>query len=294
MKRKLNEEGLFDPAAKQILPAIPSTVGIITSSQGAALRDIRSVLERRWPRVQVYLFPSSVQGTAAPAELRTALDRAIRFSQSVHPLDTLILTRGGGSAEDLAAFNDEGLARDIYACPIPLISAVGHEIDFSISDFVADCRAPTPSAAAELAVPDRTETRAGLVAQMLSLQRQIQAHWKQRADALRLRAEACLLRSPQRRFETYEQRLDLGLSSAIRSISSIWKRRQEALRHGSEILRLSDPSLPLHRGYSFTYRKGDSRPLRTIAGLEPGESIETRLADGRLTSTLEEVRQDES
>ena len=294
MKRKLQDEGLFDPEAKSALPAVPSSIGVISSPKGAALRDVHSVLERRWPHVRVFLFPSTVQGEAAPEELRKALDLAIRFSRSTQSLDLLILTRGGGSAEDLVAFNNEALARDLYACPLPVISAVGHEIDFSISDFVADCRAPTPSAAAELAVPDQIEVLGGILSTLRREQRQIRSLWRACFDEFRLRADACLLRSPQRQFETYEQRLDLGLGATLRSISTRWKAQQESSRHWSEILRLSDPKLPLQRGYSLTYRRGEIRPLRNLEGLQVGEPIETQLADGRLVSNIKEVVPNES
>jgi exodeoxyribonuclease VII large subunit len=294
LKLKLQEEGLFSSETKSELPLIPRAIGVITSPQGAALRDIQSVLERRWPHVRVFLFPSTVQGEVAPEELRMALDRAIRFSQSTHLLDVLILTRGGGSAEDLVAFNDEALARDLYSCPIPIISAVGHEIDFSITDLVADRRAPTPSAAAEMAVPDRAEALAAVSSSLHRMRRQIRARWKGVFDEFRLRAASCLLRSPQRRFEIYEQRLDLGLSTTLRSMSIRWKARQEASRHWAEILRLSDPALPLRRGYSLTFRRGESRPLRNITDLRVGESIETQLVDGRLVSHVEEVTPNES
>lgn len=294
LKKRLQEEGLFSPEAKSDLPAIPQSIGVITSPKGAALRDIQSVLERRWPHVRLFLFPSTVQGEAAPEELRKALDRAIRFSQSTHPLDVLILTRGGGSAEDLAAFNNEALARDLYTCPIPVISAVGHEIDFSIADFVADRRVPTPSAAAELAVPDRIEALGVVSSGLNRMQRQIRTIWQGIFDEFRLRSDACLMRSPQRRLETYEQRLDLGLSLALRSMSIQWRTRQESSRHWAEILRLSDPTLPLQRGYSLTYRQGETSPLRHVADLKIGESIETQLADGRLVSHVKEVAPDES
>jgi len=294
LKRKLQEEGLFSSETKSELPSIPNAIGVITSSKGAALRDVHSVLKRRWPHVRVFLFPSTVQGESAPKELREALDRAIRFSQSSHALDVLILTRGGGSAEDLASFNDEALARDLYACPIPTISAVGHEIDFSISDFVADHRAPTPSAAAEVAVPDRDDALSAVAATFHRILRQTRAVWKGRFDEFRLRAEACMLRSPQRRFDTYEQRLDLSLSATLRNISSLWKSKNEASNHWAEILRLSDPSLPLHRGYSLTVRQGDMRPIRSIADLKIGDPIETRLADGLLLAHIEEVSPHES
>ena len=160
LKEKLRLEGLFDPAHKRPLPTFPARIGVVTSPTGAALHDILAVLGRRWPIARVFLFPSSVQGDAAPAELVAALGRAGSFTDDGAPLDLVILGRGGGAAEDLAAFNDERLARAVYASPIPVISAVGHDVDVSITDFVADVRAPTPSAAAELVTPDRAEIAA--------------------------------------------------------------------------------------------------------------------------------------
>jgi exodeoxyribonuclease VII large subunit len=289
LKRKLQDEGLFSTETKVPLPEVPCTIGVITSPKGAALRDIHSVLQRRWPHVHLYVFASSVQGTAAPEELRAALDRAVRFSASVQPLDVLILTRGGGSAEDLAAFNEEALARALHACPIPTVSAVGHEIDFSITDFVADCRAPTPSAAAELVVPDRGEALGAVSSMVHRMKRQAYALWKERAGVHRLHASACLMRGPQKRVETLEQRLDLGLSVMLRSIALRWRKRHDAFLHGSDILRLSDPRLPLHRGYSLTFRPGETRPVTSVRSLQRGESIETRLSDGLVMSRVEEV-----
>ncbi len=151
LKKKLAAEGLFDEDRKQPIPALPRRIGVITSPSGAAVRDVLSVLRRRFPAVPVVIYPAAVQGDAAPAELAGALQTAIRRDEC----DVLILTRGGGSLEDLWAFNDEQLARAIAQCPLPVVSAVGHEVDFTIADFVADVRAPTPSGAAELVVPDR-------------------------------------------------------------------------------------------------------------------------------------------
>ncbi|MGV6827073.1 MAG: exodeoxyribonuclease VII large subunit [bacterium] len=153
LKQKLADEGLFDQQHKQPLPRFPKTIGIITSPQGAAVRDVLHVLNRRAPATQAIIYPTSVQGNAAPTEIVEALDTAIQRGE----VDLLILTRGGGSLEDLMAFNDEMVARKIATCPIPLVAAVGHEVDFTIADFVADKRAPTPSAAAEIAVPDQQE-----------------------------------------------------------------------------------------------------------------------------------------
>lgn len=153
LKRKLQAEGLFDDERKQALPGLPQRIGVVTSPSGAAVRDILTVLKRRFPAIPVTIYPAAVQGDAAPNELISALGAAIRRDEC----DVLIIGRGGGSLEDLWAFNNEQLARAIADCPIPIVSAVGHEIDFTIADFVADVRAPTPSGAAEILVPDRND-----------------------------------------------------------------------------------------------------------------------------------------
>lgn len=153
LKKKLSSEGLFDQDRKRSLPALPSCIGIVTSPSGAAVRDVLTVLERRFPAIPVVIYPAAVQGDAAPAELVGALASAVRRNEC----DVLIICRGGGSLEDLWAFNDETLARSIADCPIPIVSAIGHEVDFTIVDFVADLRAPTPTGAAELVVPDRKD-----------------------------------------------------------------------------------------------------------------------------------------
>jgi len=289
LKRKLADEGLFAEEHKKPPAAIPRRVGIVTSPGGAALRDIVSILARRWPSTALLLFPSSVQGDAAPAELRSAVERAVRYSAEVAPLDALIVGRGGGSAEDLAAFNDEGLARAVFACPIPVISAVGHETDVSILDFVSDRRAPTPSAAAELVAPNRVEIVAKLDAVAARLSRAASARLRQRRTALQSQLRSYLFRVPQRRLETLEQRLDLQVAAALRGIAAVWTTRQRAVRRAEEILRLSDPGLPLRRGYSLSFAVGSDRPLRDAREVSEGCEIETRLGAGRLTSRVEEV-----
>ena len=201
----------------------------------------------------------------------------------------LIVGRGGGSAEDLAAFNDESLARAVFACPIPVISAVGHETDVSILDFVSDRRAPTPSAAAELVVPNHVEVVAKLDAAAARMSRAAGARLRQRRTALQSQLRSYLFRVPQRRLETLEQRLDLQVAAALRGIAGVWTTRQRAVRHAEEILRLSDPGLPLRRGYSLTFAVGSGRPLRDAGEVSEGCEIETRLGAGRLTSRVEEV-----
>jgi len=289
LKSKLQEEGLFAPERKLPIPEFPERIGVITSPSGAAIRDVVSILKRRWPFVAVVLFPSSVQGEAAPVELCDALDRAVRFSEEVGQLDSLIIGRGGGSAEDLAAFNDEHLARAISDCPIPVVCAVGHEIDFSIADFVSDLRAPTPSAAAELAVPNRAEIASRVDAAGSRMTRAINSALRTRHSTLRSHLRGYLFRLPQRRLETLEQRLDLQIGSALRGIRDVWTARRRAASHVEEVLRLSNPDLPLQRGYSLTFSAGSVAPLRDAASVSRGEKLETRLAVGRLTSRVEEV-----
>ncbi len=204
LKAKLEKEGLFDARRKKPIPRFPRCVGVVTSPTGAAIRDILQVMRRRWPGLPVILYPTLVQGDEAPAELVQAL----KLADARGECDLLILARGGGSLEDLAAFNDEQLARTIAALKIPVISAVGHEIDFTIADFVADRRAPTPSAAAELATPDREEVLHRLQQLELRLRRQLDHLLEARRARLRHAAHKLQLLHPARRLEQRQQRLD--------------------------------------------------------------------------------------
>jgi exodeoxyribonuclease VII large subunit len=204
LKAKLAAEGLFDPARKRPLPPFPRQIGVITSPAGAAVRDVLSVLRRRFAAIPVLIYPTQVQGATAPAEIVEAIRLAARRGEC----DLLILTRGGGSLEDLAAFNHEGVARAIFDCPIPIVSAVGHEIDFTIADFVADHRAATPSAAAELASPDGAELgqRIRQLAQrMLRRERHL---WNLRQTRLQHLTARLQRLHPERRLEQQQQRLD--------------------------------------------------------------------------------------
>jgi exodeoxyribonuclease VII large subunit len=228
LKRRLQAEGLFDPARKRALPAFPRCIGVITSPSGAAIRDVLKVLRRRAPHIRVILYPALVQGREAPADLLAAL----QLAQARAECDVLLLTRGGGSAEDLAAFNDEALARAVAACNIPLVSAVGHEIDFSITDFVADRRAPTPSAAAELLSPDAAAlaqqvSRAGL--RLHGMLRRHLARERQQLERLIGRLQRA---APAGRLRQQQQRLDgldLRLARAMRANLARQSGRLDAL-----------------------------------------------------------------
>lgn len=218
LKQKLQAEGLFDSTLKRPLPAFPVRLGVITSPSGAAIRDVLNVLRRRAPHIAVTLYPAQVQGQNAVDEIREALAIALARADC----DVLLLTRGGGSAEDLAAFNDEGLARDIAAASIPVVSAIGHEIDFTIADFIADRRAPTPSAAAELISPDSEALLANLDGQTQRLQRGLRRRLYDDAATLRgLRgrlgrlAPATRLRQQQQRLDDLDLRLARNLKTRL-------------------------------------------------------------------------------
>ncbi len=295
LRARLEAEGLFEPERKRPLPTLPKHVAIITSPTGAAIRDILTVLARRWPAATVTLLPSAVQGDAAPVELRAALDRLARWcrEQPAAAPDVLIIGRGGGSLEDLWAFNDEALARAIVACPLPVVSAVGHEVDVTISDLVADLRAPTPSAAAELVVPDRAEWLLNL--RTLARRLSIASRRRQQAVAERLRHIARRLRHPGHLLRERAQRVD-ELDMRIRRE---WTRgfagRQEGLRALRRRLQHASPASRLRRGSEtlarLQRRLKQARPqLRIDREQERLESL-TRRLERAATATLARKRE---
>ena len=237
LKARLQAEGLFDAERKRPLPRFPARVGVITSPSGAAVRDVLSVLARRFPLIQAEVLPVPVQGEGAAAQITAMLQRAAASDR----YDVLVLARGGGSLEDLWAFNDERLARAIAACQVPVVSAIGHETDFSLADFAADLRAPTPSVAAELIVPDREELLRRLRqldARLRSQQLQRLRQAMQRADRAALRLNAL---RPQARLDALRRRQ----AEALRRLSAAWQRRLERerarLRHADAVLRATHP-----------------------------------------------------
>jgi exodeoxyribonuclease VII large subunit len=305
VKRKLEAEGLFAVERKRALPKFPRRIGIVTSPSGAAIRDILNVLKRRAPWLQILINPVRVQGTGAAAEIAVAIRDMVTPNQNWQPLDLIVIARGGGSIEDLWEFNEEIVARAIFHSAIPIVSAIGHEIDFTICDFVADLRAPTPSAAAELIVPDIIDLRRqldgcarGLGRELLNRVRDAQ----QRLDHARETLRRCLAhkidsykrgllhiaaalqaRSPVRELMMRGNRL-VDLNRRLRaSPPRAIENASQRFRRVEGILRVLGPEGTLRRGYSITTDER-GKVIRIIAAVRPRMKIQTRVSDGEFRS----------
>lgn len=286
LKTKLAAQGLFDPAHKKPLPKLPGTIGIITSSAGAAVHDMLRILRKRYPLTKVVLLPVRVQGAEAPAEIAAAIQYANHYQLA----DLLIVGRGGGSIEDLWAFNDEMVAYAIYQSNIPVISAVGHEPDVTISDFVADLRAATPSNAAELAVPDQDALRQSLdgmsAAMATAMSRQIKAA-RQHLDVL---SASPALKSPEGYLEQRRKSLELlenRLYTAQNQQINCKKQRYIALAAKLDVM---SPLKVLSRGYAMVQTE-DKNIIRSVGHVAVGDSIEVTLADGAFSATVQDVKE---
>lgn len=309
LKKKLNAEGLFDASRRKPLPPFPRTIGIVTSPTGAVIQDIMNVLTRRAPWVQPVLFPVRVQGKGAEREIAAAIRKLNSPEKFGYPrCDLLIVGRGGGSLEDLWCFNEEITARAIAGSQIPIISAVGHEIDFTIADFVADLRAPTPSAAAELATPDAAELRSSLQYTRSRLHRSLRNLFRepqQRLDSLRetlnLSANSALqdharhLRELQLRHRSLHplsilERRREGLTSIRkdleRAASDRLFRQNERLSRLRNLIRTLGPESAFKRGFSITTGT-NGKILRSVKTAKPGQEIRTKLIDGEVISTVQ-------
>ncbi|MCA1798542.1 MAG: exodeoxyribonuclease VII large subunit [Xanthomonadaceae bacterium] len=289
LKARLAAEGLFDEALKRPLPTLPRRIGVITSPTGAAIRDIASVLERRFPSVPVVVYPVPVQGDAAPPAVVAALETAAARAEC----DVLILARGGGSIEDLWAFNDERVARAIRASPIPVVVGVGHEIDFTIADFAADRRAPTPSAAAEMVVPDRVElgqrvARLSHALQRCTNQRVAQAGERVGWLATRLRAL-----HPGRRLQQRAQRLDELDLRLRRGWQRALEQASAAVTGAARALQAVSPLATLARGYAIVADARTGKAVTDTASLALGDSLNARFARGSATVTVNDIKKDE-
>ena len=285
LKEELEEMGMFAPEYKQPIPKFVRRLGVVTAPTGAAIRDIINIATRRNPGIRIILYPAKVQGEGAAESVAAGLAALDALG-----VDVIIVGRGGGSIEDLWAFNEETVARAIFFCHTPVISAVGHETDTTIADFVADLRAPTPSAAAELAVADVTAWLQALDEDALQLQRIMQRMIK---DA-RSRLRECELRmryaKPQQRLMQQKQRLDEYEERLRRAMQSLLEQTRHQLALSEERLRRLSPYEKLESGYGCILTE-DGRRIRSVSQVAPGEVVQIYLADGRMTARIQEVKE---
>lgn len=284
IKQKLEKQGLFDPDTKRALPRFPKRIALVTSPSGAAVQDMINILSRRWPMAELVLCPVSVQGEAAPKEMIHALDRLYKLSG----IDIAIIGRGGGSIEDLWAFNNEELAYKIYEAPFPIISAVGHQTDFTISDFVADLRAPTPSAAAELAVPDKAEIEKELQKQATHLRLFLQNRYEACKAKLGKYAKSRFFENSadtfvNRRFEMVD-RLNERLISIMQNRLQT---EQARLAQTVAVLDSLSPLKTISRGFAAV--KKENQLVTSVSQLKENEMIELCLSDGEATCEIKTI-----
>ena len=302
LKQDLKKEGLFDESHKKKIPAIPSRVGVVTAPTGAAIRDIISTINRRFPLCEVYLFPSLVQGNEAKEDIVKKIELA-----DTYDLDTLIVGRGGGSIEDLWAFNEEIVARAIYNCKTPVISAVGHEVDFTIADFVADVRAATPTGAAEIAVPDKTELKKLIKQLELRSSKNINNIINYNKTILEKIKTSYILKNPMSIYEIKEQKLsntidklnnyivnyldnktirlnNIKTSYILSNPSKIYENKQNKYNHLIEKLEVLNPLNTLKRGYSIT--KIDNKVVTDIKKVKKDDIVSISIKNGNIDAKV--------
>ena len=305
LKEKLAKEGLFDPKYKKKIPKYPEKIGIVTAPTGAAIRDILSTIKRRYPMVQTYLFPALVQGEMSAIDIIKKIKQAENFD-----LDVLIVGRGGGSFEDLNSFNDEALARTIFDCPIPIISAVGHEIDFTIADFVADLRAPTPTAAAELAVPNIIDLKNTMQQYKIRFNEAITKSINLKKLYLDSVKNSFVIKNPMIMYENPKQKLDYILEKLntiiekqisqkkeylnhlkqnyiLTNPETIYQNQKIALKTIIEKLDLVNPLNILKRGYSLTTM--NDKIIKSINDIKIKDHLTIKLTDGTLEAVVEKI-----
>ncbi len=281
LKRKLEGEGLFAAEHKRDLPPFPKRIGVVTSAKAAALRDILNVLARRYPLAEVTLAPAAVQGTDAPAEIVAALKRLYALSP---PPDVILLARGGGSIEDLWAFNDETVARTVFTAPVPVVTGVGHETDFTIVDFVSDRRAPTPSAAAEVATPDAQELKGYIGGYAYQIKATVENRLAEMRAQLQEKQRQLDYLSPQNQINNRRQQIDDMVQSMGRTLQhtvSLWR---EQISGAEARLAALSPHATLARGYAIV-QKGDA-PVARTGDVAPGDRIAVTVADGTFSADV--------
>lgn len=283
LKHRLSEEGLFDAVYKRAIPKYPKRIGVITSPSGAAVRDIINVTGRRFPFAEIIVYPSLVQGEGAEAELVAAVD----YFDRTKSCDVIIIGRGGGSIEDLWAFNSEKLARRIFSATVPVISAVGHETDFTICDFVSDLRAPTPSAAAEIAVPDIRELFMRLDTSLERLSLAANACFSKKTEALSSITNKDIFLYPERIFLEMENSLSEKVLLLKGGVQSCLSEKANLLAIASEKLNVLSPLSVLSRGFSLVEK--DGKTVKQAGDVRVGDSVSVRLYNGSFTARVEKT-----
>jgi exodeoxyribonuclease VII large subunit len=285
-KARLAAEGVFDAARKRPLPAWPRRLGVVTSARAAALRDILRTLALRYPAVDVLLAPCAVQGAEAPAQIVAAIELLNAWSSGVEPIDVIILARGGGSIEELWAFNDEPVARAIAASAVPVVSGVGHETDFTLADFVADLRAPTPTGAAAAAVPDRLELAGQVTAQRgrlaLAISQQLASRQQQLDHSQRMLARL----SPRAQIANRRQQVDdlsLAMQQQMRYRLALRRAELDGLR--ARLANL-DPRAVLQRGYAIVYQQPSAQVVTSAQAVTAGDALRILVADGEFSGIV--------
>lgn len=284
LKKKLKEEGLFEEIHKKELPLIPKKIGVVTSSTGAAVRDIVTVINRRFPRLEILIYPVLVQGTKAPSEIC----RGLNYFDARSDIDLIITGRGGGSIEELWAFNDEDVARTIFKSDVPIISAVGHETDFTIADFVADLRAPTPSAAGELATPNFYELKNKLDDNLIRLEVTYKNLLNNKKNQLELKKTNLMTYSPLYKLTENKEKLKKLLKDLVRGMKLKNKDSKVKLENIASKLNALSPLSTLDRGYSITMNEEKS-VIKSIDDTKKNDIIKILLKDGEITSVVKEI-----
>lgn len=282
LKKKLEEEGLFDSKYKKPIPKYPEKIGVITANTGAAIKDILTTIKRRYPIAQVILFPSLVQGENAASDIVKNINLAGNYE-----LDVLIVGRGGGSIEDLWPFNEEIVARAIFDCNIPVISAVGHEIDFTIADFVSDLRAPTPTAAAEMAVPNLVDLNKYIKQLNIRLNETILKQLNIQKLYLESFKNSYIIKNPMILYENQKQRLDLINEKLNTNIVLKLDNKRKELENIIDKLNLVNPLNILKRGFSLTYK--DNKLVKSVKKLKKNDLLNLKLTDGVATVEVKEI-----
>lgn len=291
LKKKLEKEGLFNPERKKPIPVVPQKIGVVTSPTGAAIHDILTVINRRYANVHILIYPVRVQGEGAAGEIVNAI---AYLNEHFPDIDVLLVGRGGGSLEDLWAFNEEITARAIAGSRIPVISCVGHEIDFTIADFVADLRAPTPSAAAELVVQNKAELKNRIQQYIKRIITHIQYTIQSAENKLKLLTQSRSLRNPKEIMEERIQIIDDMKERLIEKITYVLEQSRNNTHHLQEKLHILSPLACLGRGYAIAWKMPEKLILRKTSDLKENDSLKLKLYEGEAEFTIQKLKQSTS